>query len=165
LNPGPATISYLFRAPLLEKRFVFFPFLCVSVPTFKTRVWCTFRHAPAENIRPPTIKRLLYFPCSIFQPSTVVGRRGLRGRRAARTAVITEPGLARLRVRRTVAVTAWAEIRRPATVREDLVSVNNNTCQYLSATTNGQNTEYMFFFFFYKMRSHSLSLTSFILFS
>lgn len=67
----------------------------------------------------------LLYPSFVFQPSTAIGPRGHRGRRAGPTAVITGPGPARLRVRRTADVTARAEIRCPAIVPEDLVSVNN----------------------------------------
>lgn len=60
----------------------------------------------------------------VFQPSTVIGQRGLRGHRVVLIAVIIELELVRLRVLQTGDDTVLAEIRCPVIVREDLVSVS-----------------------------------------
>lgn len=61
----------------------------------------------------------------VFQPSTDIGQRGLRGRRVVPIAAIIVLELVRLQVLRTGDDTVWAEIRCPVIAREDPVSVSN----------------------------------------
>lgn len=117
-SPEPASISYLLQAPLLEKRFVsFFFFMSILTPNLSSTYGIRF-NTLSQNIR--RYKERIYF---IFQLSTVVGHRGLRGHRVVKTAAIIEQELVRLRVHRTVDGTVWAETLCLAIVLEDLVSV------------------------------------------
>lgn len=53
----------------------------------------------------------MLFSNLVFQQLTVIGRRGHRGHRVVRIAVIIGPGLARLRAPRMADDTAWVGTR------------------------------------------------------